>query len=101
MMNYIWHSVFLQIGIAGVAVIICGAVAWFIPPLRSGAIWIGGVILSGIFLYGKGARDENLRDRAKQQAAEDKSVADAKIDRARADRDLASVVTDGGNRDKQ
>ena len=99
MLNWIWHSVAAQIGIAGLAIAGLLAVAWFVPFLRRWAIGAAGLIFSAAAIYAKGASDANARRKAIEKQAEDAAIASGKAARTAADADAASGVRDGFNTD--
>lgn len=66
---WLWHTPGALILTGTVAVIACGAVAWFIPPLRRTAIGVGAVILAGVGIYAKGAADARRKEKEKSQEA--------------------------------
>lgn len=57
------------LGTTTVIVIICGVLAWFIPPLRKPAIWVGSLALAVATVYAKGQRDRaRLEAQRKEEA---------------------------------
>jgi len=96
MLDFIFHSVAAQIGLAGVAIIALVAVAYFFPPFRRMAIGAAGLILAAATIYAKGARDEK---RAWNKATE-KDIAKGKDARSRAERDVASGRVRGSEWDR-
>jgi hypothetical protein len=81
MIDFIWHSTYALIGIGGLAVIACAAVAWFFPPFRTWAIEAAVAILGATAIYAKGARDQSKRVNAQTEKAVGKAKADnEKID---------------------
>lgn len=69
MIDYLWTHTWVWLGAGGLAVIACGVVAYFIPPLRRTAIGVGGIILAAATIYAKGARDARKEERAKSEKA--------------------------------
>ena len=73
MMSWIIDTFFSSLagwlGAAGIIVVICGAVAWFVPPLRKIALAVAGVAISAAAIYAKGNRDRaRLEARRKEEA---------------------------------
>lgn len=86
MTDFIWQYVFSTLwgwlGVAGVTVIICGAIAWFIPPLRRIALEVAGVVVAAATIYAKGSRDRaNLEKRRKEEAVRKAREAYDEIDK--------------------
>jgi len=98
MLDFIWHSVAAQIGIAGALVVGLFAVAWFIPPFRRWAIGAAGVVLAAAAIYAKGARDE----KRKWDSDIEKDIAKGRKARADAERELndGRLRDDKWDRDK-
>jgi len=69
MAEWFWHSTVAWIGLSGLIVIACLAVAWFIPPLRRLAIEAAVVVGSAAALYAKGSADRAAEERKKSDAA--------------------------------
>ena len=69
MMQAIFDSLWGWIGIAGVIVICCGVVAWFVPPLRNLAVAIGGVAIAAASIYSKGSRDRAALEKRRREEA--------------------------------
>jgi len=69
MWEFLFSSLWGWIGVTGVVVIICGAVAWFVPPLRGYALMAAGTALALTGIYTKGHRDRAaLEARRKEEA---------------------------------
>lgn len=73
MMDWIVQALFSSLagwlGVAGIVVVICGVIAWFVPPLRTAALAVAGVALSVATIYAKGSRDRAaLEQRRKDEA---------------------------------
>lgn len=70
------------LGVTGVVVLICGVVAWFVPPLRAPALAIAGVMISLATIYSKGNRDRAaLEARRKEEAVRKAKVEYDAIDK--------------------
>lgn len=79
MMHFIFDTLWGWWGVAGVVVIVCIIVGYFIPSLRLTMLAIAGVFLSAASLVTKGNRDRAALERrrrdeavAKNRAAYDK-----------------------------
>ena len=81
MIDFIFGTVWGWIGTAGVVVIVCGLVAWFVPGFRRIAIEVAGVFIASAAIYAKAQRDEAAR----QQRLKDAAVAKARADYAKID----------------
>lgn len=96
MLDWFLHSVAAWIGLGGVAVLICGVIAWFIPGLRLLMLEIAGGIVAAATIYAKGASDARKQKQAEWDAAERSSIARGNKANADAKRDVAA----GSVRDK-
>lgn len=71
MLGWVWDNLLSStagwIAVASVAAVICGFVAWYIPPLRGAALAIGGAIISGAAIYVKGQRDRARAEDARKE----------------------------------
>jgi hypothetical protein len=82
MIDFIWHSVWAQLGIAGVLVVGLLAAAWFSPVFKRWFIGAAGFVLAAATIYAKGAADQARREKEKRDAAVKKAQADYdKIDK--------------------
>jgi hypothetical protein len=100
MIDYIWHSVAAQLGIAGVFIAGLLAVAYFFPPFRRLALSAAAVVLGVAAIYAKGASDAARRAKERREAEEKAAVERGERARADAERDAASGVRDGYDRSK-
>lgn len=73
MMQWIAEHVFSSLagwlGITGIIVVGCLAVAWFFPPFRRIALIVAGVALSVATIYAKGNRDRAALERRRKEEA--------------------------------
>lgn len=99
MLDYIWHSVAAQLGLAGLLIVGLCVAAYFLPPFRKWLLGAAGLVFGIAAIYAKGASDAKRREREKQQAAERKAVETGKSGRVAAKRDAARGVRDGYDRD--
>lgn len=98
MMEFIFGTVWGWIGTAGIAVLICAAVGYFLPQTRLTMLAIAGVFISAASIYTKGSRDRaRLEGRRKEEAVAKARKEYADID-ARADtpNDVVKRMRDGG-----
>lgn len=71
MMEFIFGTVWGWIGTAGLVVIGCAVVAYFIPQFRIHALAVAGVFISAATIYTKGTRDRaRLEARRKEEAVQ-------------------------------
>ena len=97
MMHFIFDTVWGWVGTAGIVVIICLVVGYFIPQVRLYALAVIGVVVSAASIYAKGTRDRATLEKSRRDAAVKKAQDDyAKID-ARHDTpaDVAKRLRDG------
>lgn len=97
MMHFIFDTALGWIGTAGVVVIICLVVGYFIPQFRIYGLAVIGVVVSAATIYAKGNRDRaNLETRRRDEAVKKAQEDYAKID-ARPDgpADVAKRLRDG------
>ena len=96
MLHFLFDSIWGWIGTAGVVVLICAIIGYFVPSLRLLMLEIGGGILAAAASYAKGNRDEAAKW---NQAIKDDV---AKGDKARSDaiRDVNSGVVRGSEWDR-
>lgn len=81
MLHAMFSSLAGWLGTAGIVVVICGVVAWFVPPLRRIAIEIAAVFIASATLYAKGNRDRARLEAARKEEAVQKAQKDyAQID---------------------
>lgn len=85
MLHFIFDTVFGWIGVAGLVVIGCIAVGYFIPGFRLIAIEIAGVVISAATIYTKGSRDraaleQKRKDEAVRKAQKDYAEINARPD---------------------
>ena len=97
MSDFILHSLWGWLGLAGVIVAACVAVGYFFPPLRRIAIEVAAVVIAATAIYTRGSRDEA----AKWNRAIEKDVQKGQQARSDAQRDVESgrVRGDGWYRD--
>ena len=97
MLHFLFDSIWGWIGTAGVVVLICTIIGYFVPSLRLLMLEIGGGILAAAAIYAKGNRDEA----AKWNQAIKDDVAKGDKARSDAERDVNSGVVRGDewNRD--
>ena len=89
MIHFLFDNIWGWIGTAGVVVLICAGIGYFVPGLRLLMLEIGGGILAATAIYAKGNRDEANKwnqaikdDVAKGQQARtdaERSVADGSV----------------------
>ena len=91
MIHFLFDNIWGWIGTAGVVVIICGAIGYFVPSLRLLMLEIGGGILAATAIYAKGNRDEANKW---NQAVKD-DVAKGQQARTDAERDVNSGAVHG------
>ena len=101
MWEFLFSSLWGWIGVTGVVVIICGAVAWFVPPLRNAAIAVAGAMLAATGIYTKGQYDGRKRKQEQWDAAEQASIKRGRGARDAAERDAEAGVDDGHDRSKK
>lgn len=58
MWHFLFDSIWGWIGTAGIAVIICAIIGYFVPSLRLLMLEIAGGIIAAAAIYAKGNRDE-------------------------------------------
>jgi hypothetical protein len=88
------------LGLGGVIIAACVAVAIYFPPFRKIAIAVAGAVVAGLAIYAKGSKDAAKRKQAEWDKAERKSVDRGNKARADAKRDVASGrVSDKWDRD--
>lgn len=81
MMDFIFGTVWGWVGTAGVVVLICAVVAYFLPQTRLTMLAIAGVFVSAASIYTKGSRDRAALEQRRKEAAVKKAKDDyAKID---------------------
>jgi hypothetical protein len=85
MIDFLFSTVWGWIGIAGVIAVACMAVAWFVPPLRTVALAVGGAAIAAATIYTKGSRDraaleQKRKDEAVKKAREKFDAIDARPD---------------------
>lgn len=69
MMHFIFDTAWGWIGTAGLVVVICLVVGYFIPQFRLYALAVIGVVVSAASIYAKGNRDRaNLEKRQRDDA---------------------------------
>lgn len=78
------------LGLGGVAIAACVAVAIYFPPFRRLAIAAGVAVAGALVLYGKGYRDAEKRKQKEWDDAEKRMVDKGNRARADAERDLAA-----------
>src|SRR5512144_2245554 len=100
MIDFIWHSVWAQLSLAGILVVGLLAAAWFSPVFKRWFIGAAGLVLAAASIYAKGAADAARRAKERQDKAEREAIESGKRDRERADSDAAGGVRDGYDRDK-
>jgi hypothetical protein len=69
MMDFLFNSMWGWVGSATVIVILCGVVAYFVPPLRRLAIGIAGLAATVAAIYAKGNRDRAAIERRQREEA--------------------------------
>ena len=69
MMEFLFNSMWGWVGGATVIIIIAGAVAYFVPPLRRLAIGIAGLAAVAASIYAKGNRDRAAIEKKKRDEA--------------------------------
>jgi len=100
MIDYIWHSVAIQIGLGGTLVAGLLAAAYFLPPFRRWFIGAAGIVMAFLLAYAKGAKDAKRRADEKQAEAERQAIARGNKARDDAKRDVAAGrVRDKWDRD--
>ncbi len=99
MLHWLFSSLAGWLGITGLIIAGCAAVAYLFPPFRRLALEVAGVAFAAAAIYTKGNRDEARKWNEAEQAAIDKGN-DARAD---AERDVAAdpdgVRNDKFNRD--
>ena len=81
MLHFIFETLWGWWGVAGIAVVVCAAVAYFIPSLRLAMLAVVGVVLSSASIYTKGNRDRaKLEARRKEEAVKNARAKYDKID---------------------
>lgn len=98
-LNYLWSSVWGWIGITGVIIAGCVAVAWFFPLLRRTAIEVALIAGISTGVYAKGYHDEYTHVKAQWAAAEAKARQVGDTARADALRDTANGLRDPNDSD--
>lgn len=97
---HVFTSLVGWLGLAGVIVVVCLAVAWFIPPFRRLALMVAGVVASAGAIYAKGSSDAARRKQEEWDNAERESKARGEQARRDAQRDVdAGRVRDKFDRD--
>lgn len=81
MEHFIFGTIAGWLGTAGIVVVICGVVAWFVPGFRRIAIEIAAVVIAAATIYTKGNRDRAALEQQRKDEAVKKAQDDyAKID---------------------
>lgn len=85
MIDFIFGTVWGWVGTAGVVVIVCVVVGYFIPAWRGIVIAIGGIAVSAASIYTKATRDraaleKRRRDEAVAKARDEYDKIDARPD---------------------
>lgn len=81
MFDTLWHSVAVQLGLAGVVIAGLLAAAWFFPMFRRWLLGAAGLVFVAASIYAKGARDAKNAERKRTEAAVRKRQAeDAAVD---------------------
>lgn len=91
MIHFLFDNIWGWVGTAGIVVIICAAIGYFVPSLRLLMLEIGGGILAATAIYAKGNRDEANKW---NQAVKD-DVAKGQQARTDAERDVNSGAVHG------
>ena len=73
MITWILDHYIATLSITVISIIACGAVAWFIPPLRRLAIEAGILIATAAAIFTRGYLAAKREDRAKQEKAVEKA----------------------------
>jgi hypothetical protein len=97
MWDFIFSSLWGWIGVAGLIVLVCLAIAWLIPPLRPYAVAVAIVAVSVATAFTKGwnaraARENERKEEAVRKAQKDYAKIDARPD---TDRDALKRLRDG------
>lgn len=97
--HWIFDSIWGWIGTAGIVVIICVVVGYFVPGLRLIALEVAAVVLAAASIYTKGNRDEAK----KWSDANKRDIQKGKQARTDAERDVESGSVHGTewNRDER
>lgn len=69
MIEFLFNSMWGWVGGATMIVIVAGAVAYFVPPLRRVAIGIAGLAATIAAIYAKGNRDRAAQERKEREEA--------------------------------
>ena len=81
MLHFIFDTVFGWVGVAGLVVIACIVVGYFIPGLRLIALEVAGGVLAAASIYAKGSHDRAvLENQRKEEAVKRAREAYAKIE---------------------
>ena len=98
-LNYIINSVWGWIGITGLIIAGCVAIAWFFPLLRRTAIEVAVIAGISTSVYAKGYHDEYVHIKSQWKAAEENARKLGDAARADALRDAASGMRDPNDSD--
>src|SRR5678816_2857255 len=69
MAHFMFETLWGWWGVAGVAVIVCGILAYVFPQFRIIALAIAGVFVSAASIYTKGNRDRAALEKRRQEEA--------------------------------